>query len=308
MNGVDIDVPKGSLCALLGPSGCGKSTLLRVIAGFEAPDAGRIFLDDIDVTERPLGKRDVGFVFQNYALFPHQTVAQNVAFSLAVRKRPAQEIRERVAELLATVQLSGYEARRPHELSGGQRQRVALARSLASKPAVLLLDEPFAALDANVRKDLRRSLRELHERTHVTTLLVTHDAEEALEVADHIIVLKDGEVQQQAPPQRIYAEPANPFVMGFFGDVNALRGTGTTTYVRPADVRIETKPFREAQTAHVLDVRTAGPRTQFDLSLDDGQRIVAECNEDRAGWLALRKGMIVYVEPVKSRSFDEVPA
>ena len=305
---VDIAVPSGSLGALLGPSGCGKSTLLRVIAGFESADAGRVLLGERDVTGLPLGKRDVGFVFQNYALFPHQTVADNIGFALAVRRRSRAAIRERVAELLDLVQLSGYEARRPHELSGGQRQRVALARALAADPAVLLLDEPFAALDANVRKDLRRSLRALHERVHVTTLLVTHDAEEALEVADHVIVLRDGVVQQQDHPRRVYGEPANPFVMGFFGDVNVLSGTDSTIYVRPADFRIETRPFGEANAARVLDVRAAGPRTQFDLSLHDGQVVVAECDDRRAERLGATRGAIVFIEPTRYRAFAGAPA
>jgi sulfate transport system ATP-binding protein len=301
---VDLRVERGTLAVLLGPSGCGKSTLLRVIAGFEIPDCGRLSIDGEDVTNRPLGQRDVGFVFQNYALFPHQTVAQNVGFALAVRKRPANEIAERVAELLDLVQLSGFERRRPHELSGGQRQRVALARALAARPSTLLLDEPFGALDANVRKDLRRQLRDLHERTHVTTLLVTHDGDEALEIADRIIVMRDGTVQQQDEPQRIYAEPANPFVMGFFGEVNALRRDSETLYVRPSDFRIERTPFATARAAHVERVLDVGSRTLLELADDDGARVTAEIDRAERARLDPRRGVVLYLQPARFRSFD----
>jgi sulfate transport system ATP-binding protein len=301
---VDLRVERGTLAVLLGPSGCGKSTLLRVIAGFEIPDCGRLSIDGEDVTNRPLGQRDVGFVFQNYALFPHQTVAQNVGFALAVRKRPANEIAERVAELLDLVQLSGFERRRPHELSGGQRQRVALARALAARPSTLLLDEPFGALDANVRKDLRRQLRDLHERTHVTTLLVTHDGDEALEIADRIIVMRDGTVQQQDEPQRIYAEPANPFVMGFFGEVNALRRDSETLYVRPSDFRIERTPFATARAARVERVLDVGSRTLLELADDDGARVTAEIDRAERARLDPRRGVVLYLQPARFRSFD----
>jgi sulfate transport system ATP-binding protein len=300
---VDLRVERGSLAALLGPSGCGKSTLLRLIAGFETPDAGRIVLDDRDVTRLSLGRRDVGFVFQNYALFPHQTVAQNVGFALAVRGREAAGVEARVAELLDLVQLTGYERRRPHELSGGQRQRVALARALAASPSYLLLDEPFAALDSHVRKDLRRWLRDLHERTHVTTILVTHDAEEAMEIADRIVVMREGVVQQAGSPRDVYAEPANPFVMRFFGEVNALRSSAATIYVRPADFRIEDRPFGEASAACVRRVSELGPRTALDLALTDGQAVNVEIDPARAARLSPAPGMTVYLEPTRFRSF-----
>lgn len=305
---VHLRVERGTLAVLLGPSGCGKSTLLRTIAGFEVPDSGRLLLDGEDVTARPLGKRDVGFVFQNYALFPHQTVAQNVAFALSVRKRPASEIAERIAELLDLVQLAGYERRRPHELSGGQRQRVALARALAAGPSTLLLDEPFGALDANVRKDLRRWLRSLHERTRVTTLLVTHDADEALEIADSIVVMRDGVVQQQDVPYRVYAEPANPFVMGFFGEVNSLRRESGTLYVRPNDFRIETAPFASARAARVERVFDVGPRTQLELSSDDGTPLSVELDRTDRARLAPRPGLTLYLEPVRFRAFESAVA
>jgi sulfate transport system ATP-binding protein len=305
---VSFAVERGTLAALLGPSGCGKSTLLRVIAGFEAADRGRVALDGREVTALPPGKRDVGFVFQNYALFPHQTVAENVGFALAVRKRPAAEVRTRVAELLDLVQLEGYGNRRPHQLSGGQRQRVALARALASSPSTLLLDEPFGALDQQVRKDLRRWLRALHERTRVTTLLVTHDAEEAMEIADRIVVLRDGVVQQEAPPRHVYTQPANPFVMGFLGEVNAVRGSRSTIYVRPADFRIESRPFGEATAASVRRVLDVGARTQLELTLTDGQSVVAELDAARSGRLLPQLGMTVYVEPTSFRDFDGIGA
>jgi sulfate transport system ATP-binding protein len=304
LDNVDLTIERGTLAALLGPSGCGKTTLLRTIAGFERPDTGRVVLDGEDVTQRPLGKRDVGFVFQNYALFPHQTVAQNIAFPLSVRKRPSREMRERVASLLDLVQLAGYEDRRPHELSGGQRQRVALARALASEPSILLLDEPFGALDARVRKDLRRWLRALHERTHVTTLLVTHDAEEAMEIADRIAVLRDGCVQQEGTPPRIYGQPTNPFVMEFFGDVNQVRSDYATIYVRPGDFRIESRHFGHANAAAVERVHAVGPRTQLDLVLTDGQRVTAELDDARASQLGPELGMTVYLEATRFRSFD----
>lgn len=300
---VDLSAERGSLTALLGPSGCGKSTLLRVIAGFEAPDAGRVVLDGRDVTHLSLGRRDVGFVFQSYALFPHQTVAQNVGFGLAVRGRRGAEVAARVSDLLELVQLGGFEKRRPHELSGGQRQRVALARALAASPSFLLLDEPFAALDSHVRKDLRRWLRDLHERTHVTTILVTHDAEEAMEVADRIVVMREGLVQQIGSPRAVYAEPANPFVMRFFGEVNALHSSAATIFVRPGDFRVEDRPFGEASPAYVRRVSELGARTTLDVALTDGQSLSVEIDSGRAARLEPAPGMTVYLEPTRFRSF-----
>jgi sulfate transport system ATP-binding protein len=214
VDGVDLCIPSGKLVALLGPSGCGKTTLLRIIAGLERPDAGAVLTDEVDVTATPVRSRNTGFVFQSYALFPHMTVFENVAYGLAVRRRPKAEIARRVGELLALIQLEPFAERRPHQLSGGQRQRVSLARALASEPGVLLLDEPFAALDATVRRSLRRWLRRLHQVTHVTTVLVTHDVDEALDVADVVVVMNHGVIEQVGTPQEI-RESANPFVRAF---------------------------------------------------------------------------------------------
>jgi sulfate/thiosulfate transport system ATP-binding protein len=229
---VSLDVPSGSLTALLGPSGSGKSTLLRVIAGLETPDSGRVSISGEDATDVPVRKRGVGFVFQHYAAFKHMSVRDNVAFGLRIRKRPKAEVREKVEELLALVQLDGLADRYPSQLSGGQRQRMALARALAVEPKVLLLDEPFGALDARVRKELRGWLRRLHEEVHQTTVLVTHDQEEAMEVADRIAVMDQGRIQQVGPPREIYEHPVNQFVMSFIGPVNRLG----QTWVRPHDI------------------------------------------------------------------------
>jgi sulfate transport system ATP-binding protein len=211
---LDLVVPSGELVALLGPSGCGKTTLLRIIAGLERPDAGAIFNDGVDVTDSPAGSRNTGFVFQSYALFPHMTVFENIAYGLSVRHRPKAEIAARVAELLELIQLEPFAARRPHQLSGGQRQRVSLARALAIEPRVLLLDEPFGALDATVRRTLRRWLRRLHDVRHVTTVLVTHDVEEALDVANMVVVMNHGTIEQIGSPRAIREEP-KPFVRAF---------------------------------------------------------------------------------------------
>jgi sulfate transport system ATP-binding protein len=219
LDDVSVEIPAGSLTALLGPSGSGKSTLLRVIAGLEAPDAGRVVIDDEDATALPVQRREIGFVFQHYAAFKHMTVRDNVAFGLRIRKRSKREIAAKVDELLGIVGLQGYQARYPSQLSGGQRQRMALARALAIEPRVLLLDEPFGALDAKVRADLRAWLRRLHDEVHVTTVLVTHDQEEAMDVADRITVLRDGRVEQSGAPRELYERPANGFVMSFVGPV-----------------------------------------------------------------------------------------
>ncbi len=225
-DGLDLHVQEGELVALLGPSGCGKTTLLRIIAGLEQPDAGRVLFNGQDVTASDARSRQVGFVFQHYALFNHMSVFENIAFGLRVRPRATRpneaEIRRRVSELLAQVQLEAFAARHPHQLSGGQRQRVALARALAVEPRVLLLDEPFGALDAKVRKDLRRSLRQLHDETQVTTLFVTHDQDEALELADRVVVMNNGRIEQIATPEDLLLSPATPFVREFLEDVESL--------------------------------------------------------------------------------------
>ena len=242
LDDVSLDIPTGSLTALLGPSGSGKSTLLRVIAGLETPDTGDVVISGQDVTDVPPQERGVGFVFQHYAAFKHMTVRDNVAFGLSIRKRPKAEIRKRVDELLHLVQLDGFAERYPSQLSGGQRQRMALARALAVEPEVLLLDEPFGALDARVRKELRAWLRRLHDEVHVTTVLVTHDQEEAMDVADRIVLMNHGKIEQVGKPRDLYEHPANEFVMSFVGPVNRLGDD----YVRPHDLG----PAHRAERRH----------------------------------------------------------
>ncbi|MFZ1162744.1 sulfate/molybdate ABC transporter ATP-binding protein [Mycobacterium sp.] len=238
LDNVDFEVPTGSLTALLGPSGSGKSTLLRAIAGLDQPDTGTITINGRDVTRVPPQRRDIGFVFQHYAAFKHLTIRDNVAFGLKIRRRPKAEIAEKVDNLLEVVGLSGFQTRYPSQLSGGQRQRMALARALAVDPQVLLLDEPFGALDAKVRDDLRSWLRRLHDDVHVTTVLVTHDQAEALDVADRIAVLNNGRIEQVGSPSAVYDTPANAFVMSFLGAVSSLNGT----LVRPHDIRVGRSP------------------------------------------------------------------
>src|SRR6266536_1516605 len=238
LDDVSLDVPGGSLVALLGPSGSGKSTLLRIIAGLERPDGGEVHIADEDVTGQAPQERGIGFVFQHYAAFKHMTVHDNVAFGLKIRKRPRAEIEARVHELLELVQLEGFSRRYPAQLSGGQRQRMGLARALAVDPKVLLLDEPFGALDAQVRKELRVWLRRLHDETHTTTVIVTHDQEEAMEVADRVVVMNGGQIEQIAPPRDLYDQPANEFVMSFVGPVNLIGGA----FVRPHDVELTLEP------------------------------------------------------------------
>lgn len=238
LDDVSVSLPTGQLTALLGPSGGGKSTLLRIIAGLDTADSGTVSIEGVDATGLPAQKRNVGFVFQHYAVFKHMTVAKNVAFGLEIRKRPKAEIAHRVEELLELVHLSQFSHRLPSQLSGGQRQRMALARALAVEPSVLLLDEPFGALDAKVRKELRDWLRRLHDEVHVTTVFVTHDQEEALEVADEIVVINEGRVEQVGSPDQLYDEPANDFVMGFLGEVTTLGGV----VLRPHDIEVALQP------------------------------------------------------------------
>lgn len=238
LDDINVSLPTGQLTALLGPSGGGKSTLLRIIAGLESADSGSVEIEGVDATKLPPQKRNVGFVFQHYAVFKHMTVAKNVAFGLEIRKRPKAEVKAKVAELLELVHLSQFAHRLPSQLSGGQRQRLALARALAVEPTVLLLDEPFGALDAKVRKELRDWLRRLHDEVHVTTVFVTHDQEEALEVADEIVVINEGRIEQIGTPDQLYDEPANDFVMGFLGEVTQLGGVR----LRPHDIDLATTP------------------------------------------------------------------
>jgi sulfate transport system ATP-binding protein len=288
---VSLEVPEGSLTALLGPSGSGKSTLLRVIAGLEAPDAGVVCLEGADVTGVPAQKRGIGFVFQHYAAFKHMTVRENVAFGPKVRKRPKAEVREKVDELLALVGLDGFAERYPNQLSGGQRQRMALARALAVEPRVLLLDEPFGALDANVRAELRAWLRRLHERVPVTTVLVTHDQEEAMEVADCIAVLRDGRLEQVGAPRDLYERPANPFVMGFLGPVSRLDGE----LVRPHDLIVLDRPEDGAGEAMVQRVVHLGFEVRAELVLAGGDQVDVQLTRTEADALELEAGQIVWL-------------
>ena len=301
LDGVSVDVPTGSLTALLGPSGSGKSTLLRVIAGLEHPDAGQVLLDGEDVTSRPTQARGVGFVFQHYAAFKHMTVWDNVAFGLTIRRRPRSEIKQRVAELLELVQLTGLAKRYPAQLSGGQRQRMGLARALAVDPKVLLLDEPFGALDARVRKELRIWLRRLHDETHTTTVIVTHDQEEAMDVADRVVVMNAGRIEQTAPPRELYDHPANEFVMSFVGPVNRLGDT----FIRPHDVELLLEPNGSTQEAMVQRLVHLGFEVRVELVRDDGETLSAQLTREQVEGLELQNGQIVYVRPTRQTVFSD---
>jgi sulfate transport system ATP-binding protein len=291
LHDVSVEIEPGSLTALLGPSGSGKSTLLRVIAGLEVPDAGTVILEDRDVTRLAPQQRDIGFVFQHYAAFKHMTVRDNVAFGLKVRKRPKAEITAKVDELLGIVGLAGYQERYPSQLSGGQRQRMALARALAVEPKVLLLDEPFGALDANVRAELRAWLRRLHDEVHVTTVLVTHDQEEAMELADRIVVLNAGKVEQVGAPRELYDAPANEFVMSFLGPVARLDGG----LVRPHDLVLRTDPDGVGVEAQISRIVHLGFEVRVELELDGGDAVYAQLTRHEAEQLELHEGDIVYV-------------
>jgi sulfate transport system ATP-binding protein len=299
LDGVSVDVPTGSLTALLGPSGSGKSTLLRVIAGLEQPDAGEVLIAEEDMTARAPQRRGVGFVFQHYAAFKHMTVYDNIAFGLKIRKRPRAEIRDRVGELLRLVQLEGLADRYPAQLSGGQRQRMGLARALAVDPKVLLLDEPFGALDARVRKELRAWLRRLHDETHTTTLIVTHDQEEAMEVADRIALMNGGRIEQVGGPRELYEHPANEFVMSFVGPVNRVGDA----YVRPHDVDLTLTPNGSTREAMVERLVHLGFEVRVDLVRDDGERLSAQLTREQAEALELEQGQIVYIRPTRETTF-----
>jgi sulfate transport system ATP-binding protein len=334
LNDVSLNVPSGELVALLGPSGCGKTTLLRIIAGLETPDSGNILFHGSDATERQVREREVGFVFQHYALFRHMTVFENVAFGLRVRpksNRPSDaEIKRRVHELLELVQLDWLADRYPPQLSGGQRQRIALARALAVEPKVLLLDEPFGALDAKVRKELRRWLRRLHDELHITSIFVTHDQEEALEVADRVVVINKGKIEQIGTPQDVYDHPASQFVYQFLGNVNQFdshvengaakiagvdfkldtlsqhQNSPAVAYVRPHDIEIfkqetGTKPNF---SAYISYVHAIGPLVRLELQrIDHTELIEAELTQERFRELGLAQGDQVFVYPRNVRVF-----
>lgn len=311
LENISLEVPDGSLTALLGPSGSGKTTLLRIVAGLEFADPGngKIAFHGEDVSEIPAGKRRVGFVFQHYALFRHMTIAENIAFGLSVlprSQRPAKaEIRDRVSELLKLVKLEGLNKRRPHELSGGQRQRVALARALAIRPKVLLLDEPFGALDAQVRKSLRRWLRQFHDEIGLTTLFVTHDQEEALELADQVVVMRNARIEQVGDPQTVYDLPRSPFVYEFLGNVNKLHDSHDVSYVRPHEIEVlfaaEFDPATDS-LARVQHLFSAGPIATLTAKLADGQFLDIELSRKQLDELALSVGDEVAVRIPQIRS------
>lgn len=324
LSAVNLSIPAGELVALLGPSGSGKTTLLRIIAGLESANGGRILFNGQDTTRSHVRERKVGFVFQHYALFKHMTVFDNVAFGLKVRPRRARpsksEINDRVNRLLQLVQLEGMAKRFPSQLSGGQRQRIALARALAVEPQVLLLDEPFGALDAQVRAELRRWLRRLHDEIQVTSVFVTHDQEEALEVADRIVVMNEGRIEQVGAPDHVYEHPANPFVLNFLGNVNLFHGRmhqsadgqrdmdeNAVSYVRSHDIDIERTPLDSgALKSEIRHIRKLGPSVRVTLAIGgNGELLEAELTRDVFRNLDLRQGEQVYVRPRQVRVFVE---
>lgn len=330
---VSLDIPSGELVALLGPSGSGKTTLLRIIAGLEIPDSGTIRINGEDTTNRHVRERRVGFVFQHYALFRHMSVFNNVAFGLKVKARKLRpsrkEIRERVMALLKLVQLESLADRYPSQLSGGQRQRIALARALAMEPKILLLDEPFGALDARVRSELRRWLRQLHDEIHVTSVFVTHDQEEALEVADRIVVMNEGAIEQVGTPDEVYEQPASPFVLNFLGNVNLFHGrvhqglahvagmrlpregvadgSPAVGYVRAEDIVVErTRIENEGLPARITHIHTVGPVVRVNLSVNgDAKDVEAELTRDVFQSLALKEGETVFVRTRNVKVFVE---
>lgn len=325
LDNVSLEAPTGQLTGLLGPSGSGKTTLLRIIAGLETPDEGQVYFHGEDTTERALRERGVGFVFQHYALFRHMTVFENVAFGLRVRprsQRPSKaEIRDRVLTLLRLVQLENLAYRYPNQLSGGQRQRVALARALTVEPKVLLLDEPFGALDAKVRKELRRWLRRLHDEIHLTSVFVTHDQEEALEVSDQVVVMSHGKIEQVGTPDVVYNTPATPFVYDFLGDVNLFHGRvdggrfvaegpaergAASAFVRPHELDIEVSPTgRELVEAIVQSINPAGPLVKLELSTPWGESVQVALPRERHLELNVTTGQRVFVTPKELKVFVE---
>jgi sulfate transport system ATP-binding protein len=300
LDDVSIEVPDGSLTALLGPSGSGKSTLLRAIAGLEDLDSGHVLIDGQDVSRKPTQKREVGFVFQHYAAFKHMTVFENVGFGLKIRKWDKAKISARVHELLDLVQLPGLADRYPSQLSGGQRQRMALARALAVEPQVLLLDEPFGALDAKVRKDLRTWLRRLHEEMHVTTIFVTHDQEEAMDVAGQLVVMNEGRVEQSGSADELYEQPANEFVMSFVGEVNRLG----ENFVRPHDMEVVLDADERTEEGMVQRIVALGFEIRVEFVLADGTEVWAQLTRNELQRLELREGQIAYLRPAQAKSFN----
>jgi sulfate/thiosulfate transport system ATP-binding protein len=332
LDNVSLDVPSGSLMALLGPSGSGKTTLLRIIAGLEQPDSGTIYFHQEEATRQPVRHRNVGFVFQHYTLFKHMNIFDNIAFGLKVRKHPKEEIEARVRELLQLIQLDGVEKRYPSQLSGGQRQRVALARALATRPQILLLDEPFGALDTKVRKELRQWIRRLHDEIHVTSLFVTHDQEEALELADQVVLMNRGKIEQVGTPEEVYNHPATPFVVNFLGSVNIFRGRveGTrvrltagleaeapahvagegrevVAYVRPHEIDLHlTRNGDSSASARVKRIHPVGSVVTVELELlDGGKEVEVELSRERYETLGLSPGKQVYISPRDLRIFAD---
>ncbi len=329
LDNVSVEIPNGGLVALLGPSGSGKTTLLRILAGLERPDTGVVRHDGKDLLDRPARERDVGLVFQHYALFRHLDVFENIAFALRVRKRPKAEVNARVEELLRLIQLEGLGRRMPSQLSGGQRQRVALARALAAAPQILLLDEPFGALDAQVRQELRRWLRRMHDEMHVTTVFVTHDQEEAFEVSDQVVIMDHGKIEQTGTPAEVFDHPASDFVLRFLGQVNVLHGTvaderarvGELTvaapglrgearaariYVRPHELEIDRMPGPDRVAAQVVRLTPLGAalRVELDAGATIG-RVQAELDRGRADALGLRASEPVFLGFRHARVFEE---
>ncbi len=293
---IDLSIPSGQLTALLGPSGGGKSTLLRIIAGLESSDSGTVTIEGLDATGLPAQKRNVGFVFQHYAAFKHMTVEKNVAFGLEIRKKPKDEVKRRVAELLELVHLEQFSHRLPAQLSGGQRQRMALARALAIEPSVLLLDEPFGALDAKVRKELREWLRRLHDEVHVTTVFVTHDQEEALEVSDNLVVINEGRIEQIGTPDDLYDRPASEFVLSFLGPVTRLGGT----LIRPHDIDITRYEHAATATGRITRWTRVGFEIRLEVTPDDvlhPDPVQVIVNRTEATALQLHEGAQVWLRP-----------